>query len=117
MAEPHRRWVDELLRPVLPVGDGAPPSARQLLPETLGWEEVSEVAGLYAVQAVVDRTDRSTAPSVRPVAMGPLLLTDRRDEKSPVKGDFHAGIRGSRGVRFPPATRPRSPAAVPRRCP
>jgi hypothetical protein len=24
-----------------------------------------------------------------------------------VKGDFHAGICGSRGVRFPPATRPR----------
>ena len=33
--------------------------------------------------------------------MGPLLLTDRRDEKSPVKGDFHAGICGSRGVVCP----------------
>jgi WhiB family redox-sensing transcriptional regulator len=27
------------------------------------------------------------------------------EEKSPVKGDLHAGICGSRGVRFPSATR------------
>ena len=32
------------------------------------------------------------------------LLGDE-DDKSPVTGDCHAGICGSRGVRFPPATR------------
>ena len=36
MAEPHHRRVDELLRPVLPVGVGTPPAARQHLPEALG---------------------------------------------------------------------------------
>ena len=34
-----------------------------------------------------------------------------QDDKSPVTGDCHAGIRGSRGVKLPPATRqpPRLP--------
>ena len=39
MAEPHHRRLDQLLRPVLPVRDGAPPAARQHLPEALGCEE------------------------------------------------------------------------------
>jgi len=33
------------------------------------------------------------------MAMGALVL--RADEKSPVTGDCHAGIRGSRGLRRP----------------
>src|SRR4051794_14169037 len=35
------------------------------------------------------------------------MIQPRRqlEEKSPVKGDLHAGICGSRGVRFPSATR------------
>ena len=37
--------------------------------------------------------------------MGPLGR-NQADEKSPVTGDCHAGICGSRGVQFPPATRP-----------
>ena len=78
MAEPHCGRVDELLRPVLPVGDGTPPPACQFLSEALGWEEVSEAAVLRPVQAVVDGTARSTAPSARPVAMGPCVLTVRR---------------------------------------
>ena len=36
--------------------------------------------------------------------MDPLVL--KAGEKSPVTGDCHAGIRGSRGARIPPATRP-----------
>ena len=32
------------------------------------------------------------------------------EEKSPVKGDLHAGICGSRGVRFPSATRLSTPS-------
>ena len=75
MDEPHCGRVDELLRPVLPVEDDAPPPACQRLPETLGWDEVSEAADPQAVQAVVDGTDRSTAPSARPMAVGPLILT------------------------------------------
>jgi len=46
VAEPHRRRVDELLRPVPPVGNGTPPPARQCLREALGWEEVSEATDL-----------------------------------------------------------------------
>ena len=53
MAEPHRRRVDELLRPVLPVGDVSPPAARQHLPEALGWEEVPTAAHPEALQALV----------------------------------------------------------------
>ena len=74
MAEPHRRRVDELLRPVLPVGNDSTPPACQLLPETLGWEEVPAVANLQAVRTVVDRTDRKAARSVRPVEMGSRIL-------------------------------------------
>ena len=48
------------------------------------------------------------ARPLRSLAPGPQLLT--AGEKSPVTGDCHAGIRGSPGVRFPRATRPRSPA-------
>ena len=99
MAEPHRRRVDELLRPVLPVGDVSPPPARQHLPEALGWEEVPAAADLQAVQAVVDRAARTRARPVRPLAVGPRVL--RAGEKSPVTGDCHAGIRGSRGLRCP----------------
>ena len=71
----NRRRVDALLRPVLPVGNGTPPPARQHLPEALGWEEVSAAADLQAVQAVVDRATRKRAPPIRPLAVGPLLLT------------------------------------------
>ena len=55
MAEPHRRRVDALLRPVLPDEDASHPMARQHLPEALGWEEVSTVADLQAVQALWHR--------------------------------------------------------------
>ena len=51
--------------------------------------------------------ERAARP-VRPLAVGPPVLT--AGEKSPVTGDCHAGICGSPGVRFPRATRPRSPA-------
>ncbi len=78
MAEPHRRRVDELLRPVLPVGNGSPSPACQFLPETLGWEEVPAIANPQAVQTVVDRTARTSTWSVRPVEVGPCVLTDRR---------------------------------------
>ena len=49
----HRRRVDELLRPVLPVGASSPPAARQLLPEALGWKQVQAAADTQAVPAVV----------------------------------------------------------------
>src|SRR3954451_24362027 len=39
LAEPHRRRVDQLLRPVLPVGAVPPPAARQRLLAALGWAE------------------------------------------------------------------------------
>src|SRR5947199_8485389 len=99
MAEPHHRRVDELLRPVLPVGVVSPLTARQLLPEALGWEEVQAAADLQAVQPVVDRATRTRARAIRPLAVGPRVLT--AGEKSPVTGDRHAGIRGSRGLRRP----------------
>ena len=64
----------------------------QHLPETLGGEEVPAPAGLEPVQAMVEGTARSTAPSLRPLAMGPLGKRNQADEKSPVTGDCHAGI-------------------------
>ena len=70
MAEPHRRRVDELLRPVLPVGVGSPPAARQHLPEALGWEEVQAAADPQAVQAVVDRAARTSSPACSPTGGG-----------------------------------------------
>jgi hypothetical protein len=104
VAEPHHRRVDELLRPVLPVGGLSAPAARQLLPEALGLEEVQAAADLQAVRSVVDRATRPRARPVRPLAVGPRVLT--AGEKSRVTGDRHARIRGSRGLRLPPATRP-----------
>jgi hypothetical protein len=83
----------------LPVQAVSPPAARQLLPETLGWEEVQATADLQAVHAVVDRAAQTTARPVRPLAVGSRVLT--AGEKSPVTGDCHAGIRGSRGLRCP----------------
>ena len=44
-------------------------------PEALGWEEVPAAADQYNFQTVEDRTDRSTARSVRPMEVGPCLLT------------------------------------------
>lgn len=44
-----------------------------------------------------------------------LRGSGEQDDKSPVTGDCHAGICGSRRVRFPPATRPaRHPGPGPR---
>ena len=77
MAEPHHCWVDELLRPVLPVGVIPPPAARQPLPEALGREEVQTAADLQPVQAVVDRATRPRARPVRPLAVGPRVLKGR----------------------------------------
>ncbi len=64
--------VDELLRPVLPIGPLSPPHPCQHLPETLGGEEVPAAAGLQPVPAMVEGTARSTAPTLRALAMGPL---------------------------------------------
>jgi RNA-directed DNA polymerase len=49
MAEPHRRRVDPLLRPVLPGGAGSAPTARQFLPEALGCQEISATAERQAL--------------------------------------------------------------------
>jgi RNA-directed DNA polymerase len=78
MVEPHRRRVDELLRPVLPVGDESPPDPRQHLPEAVGGEEVPAPAGPWPVQKVVGGAARSTARPVRPLEMGPLVRDARR---------------------------------------
>jgi hypothetical protein len=43
---------------------------------------------------VVDRTAPTSARPIRPLARGPLLRLTA-DQKSPVTGDCHAGIRGS----------------------
>ena len=99
MAEPHRRRVDQLLRPVLPVGDVSPPAARQRLPEALGWEEVQAAADQQALQPVVGRAARTDSPACSPT--GAWSARPRADQKSPVTGDCHAGIRGSRGLRCP----------------
>ena len=65
------------------------------------------------VPAVVDRTASSRARPIRPLAVDPLVLT--AGEKSPVTGDCHAGIRGSRGLRCPrpPDHHLRQPAEAP----
>ena len=77
MVEPHRARLDGLLRPVLPVGDGAPLTARQCLREALGWKKVSKAADLPSVSAMVDEVDRTSAPALRPMAVGSqLALTE-----------------------------------------
>ncbi len=81
VAQSHRCWVDELLRPVLPDRDGGPPPAAcQHLPDALGWEQVPATTAIPPkVQALVDRTARSTARPLRPLEMGSRLhLTCRR---------------------------------------
>ena len=65
-----------LLRPVLPVRDGAPPAARQHLPEALGPEEVQAAADLQAVPTVVDRAAPTSPWPIRPLAGSPQLLND-----------------------------------------
>jgi hypothetical protein len=74
----HRRRVDDVLRPVLPVRNVPPPPARQLLPEALGRKEVPATASRRAVHEVVEAADNSKADSVCPVAVGSHVLTDGR---------------------------------------
>ena len=74
MAEPHRRRVDELLRPVLPVGAISPPAARQRLPEALGWEEVPTAANPSSGSSAGGPGRRSRARPIRPLAVGPRVL-------------------------------------------
>jgi hypothetical protein len=69
-------WMNYYGR-VLPGGVVSPPAARQLLPETLGWEEVQTATDLQAVQAVVGRATRKRTRPVRPLAVGPLALSGR----------------------------------------
>src|SRR5262249_27399952 len=99
MAEPHRRRVDELLRPVLPVGDVSAPAARQHLPEALGWKKVPTATDLQAVQTMVDPGDRPRARPVRPLAMGPPVVT--AGEKSPVTETVTPGSVGAGGCEAP----------------
>ena len=74
MAEPHRLRVDQLLRPVLPVGVKSPPAARQRLREALGWQEIQTAAHPKALRPVAGRTALETARPVRPLALGALVL-------------------------------------------
>src|SRR5919198_1801603 len=99
VVEPHRRRLDELLRSVLPLRAESPPVARQHLLEALGCTEIPTTATPHAVQAVVGRTPTTSPRPVRPLAVGRHRLT--AGEKSPVTGDCHAGICGSRGLKRP----------------
>ena len=64
-------------------------------------KRVPAPAGLQPVQAMVEGTARSTAPSLRPLAMGPLGQRNQADEKSPVTGDCGAGSVGAGGCNAP----------------
>lgn len=75
MAEPHRRRVDALLRPVLPVGVVSPPPARQHLPEALGREEIPGATDIQAVPTVVGRATATRARLVPPLEVGAHVLT------------------------------------------
>ena len=106
MAEPHRRRVDALLRPVLPVGDD--PLLRRVNAYLRRW-----AGKKYERLRTYKRFKRwwtglleRAARPVRPLASG-SARSDRTDEKSPVTGDCHAGIRGSRGLRCPRPPDPR----------
>jgi hypothetical protein len=46
------------------------------------------------------------SPACSPNGSGSAPIDRLTDEKSPVTGDCHAGICGSRGVQFPSASRP-----------
>ena len=77
MAEPHHRRVDELLRPVLPVGDLSAPAAHQHLPEALGWKEIPTAASPDAVQTLVGSGARPSTRPIRTLAMGSHVLSGR----------------------------------------
>jgi RNA-directed DNA polymerase len=66
--------VDQLLRPVLPVGDLSPPATPQRLPAALGGPEIQTAANREALPEVVDRAARTTARSVHALARGPHVL-------------------------------------------
>ena len=51
-----------------------------------------------ALQPVVDRAARNDSPACSPTGASSAPTAD---QKSPVTGDCHAGIRGSRGLRCP----------------
>ena len=60
--------LDQLLRPVLPVGAVSPPAAHQHLPEALGWQEVQAAADLQAVHSawwsgLLDRDSPACSPT------------------------------------------------------
>ena len=65
MAKSYHRWVDELLRSVLPFRNGSTSAACQFLLETLGWEEIQTVTDLQTVQKVVDWGTQPRTQSVR----------------------------------------------------
>ena len=70
MAQPHRGRVDEVLRPVLPVGDGPPPPADQLLPEALGREEVPATANPQSVHGGGGQDCSIDSPACSPNGSG-----------------------------------------------
>jgi hypothetical protein len=69
-------WMNYYGRFYLSV-DEFPSDPCQYLPEAVGGEEVSAFAIPQQFPTVVDGSARSTAPSVRPLAMGSLLLDAR----------------------------------------
>ena len=99
LAERPRRRVDQLLRPVLP--DALDPllKARQRLSEALGREEVQAAADRQALPRPVDRAAHKPSPAYSPT--GARSARTSADQNSPVTGDRHAAIRGSRRLQRP----------------
>jgi hypothetical protein len=99
MAEPHHRRMDPLLRPVLPNRARSPPAARQRLPEALGREEIQAAVGPTSASTSGGPDCSQGSPVCSPT--GARFARTTADQKSPVTGDCHAGICGSRGLRCP----------------
>ncbi len=75
----------------------------QRLPDALDPPEVPTATALQESRSMLASHHTSAATAIRPPGMEGHTLVDQ-DNKSRVTGDRHARIRGSRGVKLPPAT-------------
>jgi hypothetical protein len=103
--QPGRRGLDAVLQAILPVGAVSPPGAHQRLPGALDPQQVPMLRRDPRRPPEARGDHLRVSPHIPPLALGSRTPTDQ-DDKSPVTGDGHGGICGSRRVKLPPAIRP-----------
>src|SRR5205823_2275554 len=97
-----------LLRCVLPNSTRSTPPAHQCLPGALAPTEIRAAANVQEGSGLLATHHPPATAAVRPPGINERVPAADQDDKSPVTGDRHARIRGSRGPQCP-----RPPGRVP----